>query len=147
MQRQLGLLREDDDDAPLTPQPRVSELPQLAERLRATGLQVDVKVEGEPRELEPGIDLSAYRIVQESLTNALRHGQASNARVVVGYRPRALELEITDNGRPNGASSNGGGHGLIGMRERAEFFGGSLEHGHAPSGGYRVSARIPLETP
>jgi signal transduction histidine kinase len=145
MQRLLGLLREDDDGAPLTPQPRVSELPQLAERLRATGLDVDIAVEGEPRDLEPGVDLSAYRIVQESLTNALRHGHASNARVVIGYRPRGLELEITDNGSANGTPSTGGGHGLVGMRERAEFFGGHLEHGRTDGGGYRVFAHLPLE--
>jgi signal transduction histidine kinase len=147
MQRLLGLLRENDDAAPLAPQPRVAELPRLAERLHSTGLNVEVTIEGEPRELEPGIDLSAYRIVQEALTNSLRHGQASAAHVVVGYRPRQLVLEVTDNGRSNGASSSGGGHGLVGMRERAEFFGGQLEHGHVPDGGYRVFAQLPLETP
>ena len=145
MQRLLGLLRENDDVAPLAPQPRVAELPRLADRLRSTGREVDVTIEGEPRELEPGIDLSAYRIVQEALTNSLRHGHANAAHVVVGYRPRQLELEITDNGRSNGASPGSGGHGLLGMRERAEFFGGHLEHGQAPDGGYRVFARLPLE--
>ena len=145
MQRLLGLLREDDDDAPLAPQPRVAELPRLAEHLRTSGLDVDVAIEGEPRELEPGIDLSAYRIVQEALTNSMRHGHASNARVVVSYRPAALDLEITDNGRANGSATAGGGHGLVGMRERAAFFGGKLEHGRIPDGGYRVSAHLPLE--
>ena len=145
MQRLLGLLRESDDGAPLAPQPRVAELPQLADRLRSTGMEVEIAIEGQPRELEPGIDLSAYRIVQEALTNSLRHGHANAARVVVGYRPRQLELEITDNGRTNGAPTSGGGHGLLGMRERAEFFGGDLEHGHVTDGGYRVFARLPLE--
>jgi signal transduction histidine kinase len=147
MQRLLGLLRENDDAAPLAPQPRVAELSRLAERLRSTGLDVEVTIEGEPRELEPGIDLSAYRIVQEALTNSLRHGHASAAQVVVGYGPRQLALEVTDNGRSNGAPSSGGGHGLVGMRERAEFFGGKLEHGHVPDGGYRVFAQLPLEAP
>jgi signal transduction histidine kinase len=145
MQRLLGLLREDDDGAPLAPQPRVAELPELAERLGETGLDVELEIEGEPRDLEPAIDLSAYRIVQEALTNSIRHGSATNARVVVGYRPRALELEITDNGRANGGGK-GGGFGLLGMRERAAFFGGRLEHGQAAGGGYRVFAHLPSET-
>jgi signal transduction histidine kinase len=145
MQRLLGLLREDDEVAPLAPQPRVAEIPNLADRLRPTGLDVHVSVEGEPRDLEPGIDLSAYRIVQEALTNSLRHGHATNARVVVTYESDVLGLEITDNGRANGSGVPGGGHGLIGMRERAEFFGGRLDYGHVPEGGYRVSAQLPLE--
>jgi signal transduction histidine kinase len=146
MQRLLGLLREGDDGAPLAPQPRVAELPQLAARLGGTGLDVAVEVEGRPFELEPAIDLSAYRIVQEALTNSLRHGAATCARVIVTYRTHALELEVIDNGRLEDGSSAGGGHGLIGMRERAAFFGGELEHGHVPGGGYRVFARLPLET-
>jgi signal transduction histidine kinase len=145
MQRLLGLLRDDADGAPLAPQPRVTELPQLAERLRGTGLEVVIDVEGRPVELEPAINLSAYRIVQESLTNALRHGTATTARVLVGYRPGELELEITDNGQPKAGSSAGGGRGLAGMRERASFFGGQLDHGHLPGGGYRVHASLPLE--
>lgn len=145
MQRLLGLLRDETDGAPLAPQPRVTELPQLAERLRGTGLDVAIDVEGRPVTLEPAIDLSAYRIVQESLTNALRHGTATAARVVVGYRPSELELEITDNGRPKAEMSPGGGRGLAGMRERAAFFGGRLDHGHLPGGGYRVHASLPLE--
>jgi signal transduction histidine kinase len=145
MQRLLGLLRDDADGAPLAPQPRVMELPHLAEHLRGTGLEVAIDFEGDPVELEPAIDLSAYRIVQESLTNALRHGTATTARVVVGFRPSELELEITDNGQPKAASSAGGGRGLAGMRERAEFFGGRLDHGHLQGGGYRVRASLPLE--
>jgi signal transduction histidine kinase len=147
MQRLLGLLREDDEVAPLAPRPRVAELPGLAERLKSTGLDVEIAVEGDPRELEPGIDLSVYRIVQEALTNSLRHGHASSATVLVEFTPRSLEIEITDNGRANGAVSSGGGHGLVGMRERAEFFGGSLEHGRVATGGYRVFAHLPLEPP
>ena len=143
MQRLLGLLRADDEAALLAPQPRMTDLPQLAERLRRTGLDVDLDFEGEPREVEAAIDLSAYRIVQEALTNSLRHGAATKARVLISFRPDVLELEVTDDGRANGASSSSGGHGLIGMRERAEFFGGHLEHGRAADGGYRVFAHLP----
>jgi signal transduction histidine kinase len=144
MQRLLGLLRDEDEGASLAPQPRVAELPGLTEQLRAAGLDVDLVVEGTPTELEPAVDLSAYRIVQEALTNTIKHAGASSARVVVHYRPRALELEITDNGRANG-SGGGSGRGLVGMRERAAFFGGHLEHGPMPDRGYRVFARLPLE--
>ncbi|MFL5893490.1 MAG: sensor histidine kinase [Thermoleophilaceae bacterium] len=146
MQRLLGLLREEEDAAPLAPQPRVAALPRLAQRLREAGLDVELAVEGEPRNLEPAIDLSAYRIVQEALTNSVRHGSARSARVVVGYRPHALELEVVDDGRANGSGVTGGGHGLVGMRERAAFFGGHLEHGHVATGGYRVFAHLPFET-
>jgi signal transduction histidine kinase len=144
MQRLLGLLRDEEEGASLAPQPRVAELPGLTEQLRSAGLDVDLVVDGTPVELEPAVDLSAYRIVQEALTNTIKHAGASRARVVVHYRPRALELEITDDGHANG-SGGGSGRGLLGMRERAAFFGGNLEHGPLPGGGYRVFARLPLE--
>jgi signal transduction histidine kinase len=144
MQRLLGLIRDDDEGGSLAPQPRVSELPELTERLSSAGLDVALVVDGTPAPLEPAIDLSAYRIVQEALTNTVKHANATHARVLVGYRPAALELEITDDGRANG-SGPGGGRGLAGMRERASFFGGLLEHGPRPEGGYRVFARLPLE--
>jgi signal transduction histidine kinase len=143
MQRLLGLLR-DDDSASLAPQPRVSELPGLVDRLHSAGLDVALDIEGTPAQLEAAIDLSAYRIVQEALTNTIKHARASQARVIVTYRPSDIELEITDDGRPNG-SGPGGGRGLLGMRERAAFFGGHFEHGPCPDGGYRVFARLPLE--
>jgi signal transduction histidine kinase len=143
MQRLLGLLR-DDDSASLAPQPRVSELSALADRLRSAGLDVALEIEGTPVQLEAAIDLSAYRIVQEALTNTIKHARASHARVVVTYRPSAIELEITDDGRLNG-SGPGGGRGLLGMRERAAFFGGQFEHGPLPGGGYRVFTRLPLD--
>jgi signal transduction histidine kinase len=144
MQRLLGLLRAEAGGPPLAPQPRVAELPQLAQRLHGTGLDVAIATEGEPRELEPAIDLSAYRIVQEALTNSLRHGRASSAHVLVRYRAEAIELEVTDNGHGNSAGSSGGGYGLAGMRERAAFFGGRFEHGQADGGGYRVFVEFPF---
>ena len=144
MQRLLGLLRDEDEAASLAPQPRVAELPALTEGLRAAGLDVDLVFDGAPTELEPAVDLSAYRIVQEALTNTIKHAHATRARVVVHYLPDALELEITDDGRANG-SGGGGGRGLVGMRERAAFFGGHLEHGPLADGGYRVFARLPVE--
>jgi signal transduction histidine kinase len=144
MRRLLGLLRDDEGGASLRPQPRVSELGALAESLRGAGLDVTLEVRGRPAELEPAIDLSAYRIVQEALTNTLKHARASHACVVVSYGPQWIDLEITDNGNPNG-STPGTGRGLVGMRERAGFFGGRLEHGPLAAGGYRVFASLPLE--
>ena len=104
--------------------------------MRASGLPVEAVVEGAPRPLSPGVDLSAYRIVQEALTNALRHAGGASARVVVRYDPDALELEIADDGPgPPGDPEASGGHGLIGMRERVQLFGGELEAGARPGGG------------
>jgi signal transduction histidine kinase len=144
MQRLLGLLREEDDGGSLTPQPRVSQLAELTESVRSTGLDVELAVHGVPVQLEPAIDLSAYRIVQEALTNTLKHGRASHALVSVRYGTRSLELEISDDGEGS-SSASAGGRGLLGMRERAEFFGGRLDHGARPEGGYRVSAWLPME--
>jgi signal transduction histidine kinase len=144
MQRLLGLLREEDETGSLAPQPRVSQLAELTQSVRSTGLDVELAVHGVPVQLEPGIDLSAYRIVQEALTNTMKHGRASHALVSVRYGTRDLELEISDDGA-GGSSAAAGGRGLLGMRERAEFFGGRLDHGVRPEGGYRVSVRLPLE--
>jgi signal transduction histidine kinase len=112
--------------------------------VRSTGLDVELTVEGSPRDLPPGIDLSAYRIVQEALTNTLKHAQASTATVLVKYGADAVEVHVVDDGRGSG---NGGerGQGIIGMRERAALFGGQLRAGPAPNRGFSVYARIPLE--
>jgi signal transduction histidine kinase len=145
MRRLLGLLRDEDREARLAPRPRVAELERLVGEVRATGLDVDLRIEGEPVALEPGVDLSGYRIVQEALTNTLRHAEASHASVVVRYVPGALELEVTDDGRgvPNGRAA---GRGLLGMRERVAVFGGALEHGSRDATpGYRVWTRLPTE--
>ena len=144
MRRLLGILRRDGDDAPLEPPASLRGLASLADQMRDAGLPVEVHQEGEPRPLSAGVDLSAYRIVQEALTNALKHAGPARAHVHVSHRARELELVVTDDGQARGPSRRNGGHGLIGMRERVALFGGTLEAGPRPEGGYRVRARLPL---
>jgi signal transduction histidine kinase len=128
----------------LAPQPGMSTLGRLVEQIRDAGLPVEYRVEGDPVELPPGIDLSAYRIVQEALTNALRHAGPARARVSVRYRPTRLELEIENDGRTDGNGS-GEGQGLVGMEQRVALFGGELTAGPRPgASGYRVKATLPL---
>jgi signal transduction histidine kinase len=141
MRRLLGLLRED-GELGLAPQPRLADLDALAEQMRLAGLPVEVELEGNPRPLPIGVDLSVYRIAQEALTNALKHAGPARARLVLRYRESEVELEVVDDGS---SSANGdGGHGLIGMRERVAVFGGTLEADRLPEGGFRVLARLPL---
>ncbi len=131
---------------PTQPQPGLARLDELAEPLRLGGLDVVVRREGEEPEVPAGVDLSAFRIVQEALTNTLRHARATRAEVTVRYGDGAVELEVRDDGRGStGADANGTGRGLVGMRERAVLLGGTLEAGPLPGGGYRVHARLPLE--
>jgi signal transduction histidine kinase len=144
MRRLLGMLRRSDDELAMAPLPSLRQLDLLAEQVSSAGLPVELLVEGEPVALAPAVDLSAYRIVQEALTNALKHAGPARARVVVRYGARELELEISDDGRGT-ATANGGGHGLAGMRERAGLFGGQLEGVDRPEGGFVVRARLPLE--
>jgi signal transduction histidine kinase len=144
MRRLLGLLRADDEELALAPQPSLKHLDRLAESVRRAGLPVEVEVSGEPVALPPGVDLSAYRIVQEALTNALKHAGPARARVVVRYAGDELGLEITDDGSALGGG-DGAGHGLAGMRERIRVYGGSVESGRRPGGGYVVSVRLPIE--
>jgi signal transduction histidine kinase len=113
--------------------------------VRRAGLPVEVEVAGEPAALPPGVDLSAYRIVQEALTNALKHAGPARARVLVRYGADELQLEITDDGSAPGNGA-GAGHGLAGMRERVRVYGGSVESGTRPEGGYSVSVRLPLDS-
>ncbi len=143
MRRLLGVLRQSDEELSLAPQPRVSELPALAAHVREAGLPVELAVEGAPVDLPPGVDLSAYRIVQEALTNALKHAGPASARVTVRYEPEALLVEVTDDGA-GARNGDGAGHGLVGMRERVAVFGGDLDAGGRPDGGYVVRARLPL---
>src|SRR5262249_11536998 len=143
MRRLLGMLRDTDEAVALAPQPSLRQLDQLAANLTATGLPVHVTIEGEPVELSPGVDVSAYRIVQEALTNALKHAGPARAQVFVRYRPRELELEVVDDGSGNG-HGGGSGHGLVGIQERVGVYGGELESGTRPEGGYAVRARLPL---
>jgi signal transduction histidine kinase len=147
MRRLLEVLKAEEDGDGRAPQPGLARLGELLDAMRASGLPVEAVVEGAPRALSPGVDLSAYRIVQEALTNSLRHAGGASARVVVRYEPDALELEIADDGPgPPEDSEASGGHGLIGMRERVQLFGGELEAGPRPSGGFLVRARLPSES-
>jgi len=146
LRRMLGVLRElADDDAGLAPQPGLGGLDALVDDVRQAGLPVSVRVEGDERPLPPGIDLSAYRIVQEGLTNALKHAGPASAEVVLRYRAAELELEVRDDGRGRASGANGGGHGLVGMRERVAIYGGELRAGPRPEGGFALVARLPLE--
>jgi signal transduction histidine kinase len=143
MRRMLGLLRTDEDGPTLAPQPGLDQVDRLVQQMRETGLAVEVVVEGRRRPLAPGVDLAAYRIVQESLTNVLKHAGPARARVALRYDERELALEVADDGRGGSAARNGSGHGLVGMRERVALYGGSLEAQPAPGGGFRVRARLP----
>jgi signal transduction histidine kinase len=143
MRRLVGMLRSGDETLPLAPQPSLKELETLVEQVRAAGLPVHVEVEGEPRDLPPGVDLSAFRIVQEALTNALKHAGPARARVVLRYRTDELELEVLDDG-PGTGDDAGSGYGLVGMRERVTVYGGELQAGRRPGGGYALRVRLPI---
>jgi signal transduction histidine kinase len=145
MRRLLDVLRRDDEtDAALQPQPGVAGLESLIGQVREAGLAVDLTVVGEPRVLDPGIDLTIFRVVQEGLTNALKHAGPASARVRVEFRHDRLLLDVEDDGR--GRATNGHtGHGLVGMRERVSLYGGTLRTGPRRGGGYSVAATIPLD--
>jgi signal transduction histidine kinase len=138
---ELGRLADDRE-----PQAGLAGVDELAQRARDGGLPVELRVEGDPEPLPAGVDLAAFRIVQEALANTSKHAGDARARVVVRYAPRAVELEIDDDGRgPNGSSPHAGsGHGLVGMRERVALYHGTLEVGRRVSGGFAVRARLPL---
>lgn len=147
LRRMLDALRSDDaDDAPCTPQPGLREVDALVGWLRHAGLEVDLCRSGAVRELPPGVELCAYRVVQESLTNVLKHaGPRSTAGVQISYGQRVLTVEVRDDGVGAGEGGTNGdrtGHGLRGMRERAELYGGVLQAGPAPGGGFRVRLRL-----
>jgi signal transduction histidine kinase len=143
MRRMLGVLRAADEAGGLAPLPGLGNVDELAERARAAGLPVDVRIEGRRAPLPAGLELSAYRIIQEGLTNAMKHAGGSRAAVTVRYVPDALELEVVDDGAGGGAGG-GTGHGLVGIRERVGVFGGELEMGPRDGGGWRLAARLPL---
>ncbi|MGW6941890.1 sensor histidine kinase [Streptomyces xanthophaeus] len=132
-------------EAPRTPAPGLDRLSELVEQAATAGLTVEVTVEGQPRGLPPGVDLAAFRIVQEALTNVVRHSGARTARVRLVWQPRDLELHVADGGPATGAPSGGSGTGLVGMRERASALGGSIEAGPRPEGGFAVVARLPVQ--
>ncbi len=143
MRRLLGILRQDDQQLAHAPQPTLGRVDELAASLTSVGLPVDVTVEGDPVGLPPGIDVSAYRIVQEALTNALKHAGPARAHVTIRYRPEEVELEVVDDGVGD-ADGDGLGHGLLGIRERVGLYGGELESGRRSEGGFAVRARLPL---
>jgi signal transduction histidine kinase len=150
MRRLLGMLREPDEEPALTPQPGLGELPALAESVRAAGLPVHLVVGGSGAALPPAVDVSAYRIVQEALTNVLKHAGSAHAEVSIGYAADSVTIEVTDDGPslqaadPVWAEAAPGGRGLAGMRERVALFGGDLRAGPGPDGGFTVRARLPV---
>jgi signal transduction histidine kinase len=147
LRRLLGVVSPDDDaeDPGYAPQPGLARLPELVEQVGAGGLRVNLTVTGQPRDLPVGVDLSAFRIVQEALTNTLKHASASRADVSVRYMDASLEVEVLDDGVAG--DPGGRGRGLVGMRERAALLGGELSAGPRPAGGFGVRARMPLEGP
>jgi signal transduction histidine kinase len=143
MRRMVGVLRRPEEAPALAPQPSVEHVDKLIEQAREAGLPVELRVEGDPLPLPAGVDLTAYRLVQEGLTNALKHARAERAEVIVRYEDGAIEVAVSDNGRGRG-SDDGGGHGLVGMRERVAVYGGELDAGPGPEGGFRLRAKLPV---
>jgi signal transduction histidine kinase len=140
----LGILRADQGGAGLVPQPGVDDLPELVETIRVAGLPVELVTAGLIRPIAPGLGLAAYRIVQEALTNALKHADARQVRVLVGYDEDRLNIEVRDDGRRPRGQDGPAGHGLIGMRERAAVYGGVLEAAPGADGGFSVRASLPI---
>jgi signal transduction histidine kinase len=148
MRRVVGMLGEGDEELALAPQPSVDELDWLVERAREAGLEVDLTIEGEKKRLESGVDLSAFRIVQEALRNTLKHAGPARAQVTLRYGEHDVEVEVSDTGRGVRAPADNGavtGHGLVGMRERVAMLGGEIEAGYRKDGGFGVHARLPME--
>jgi signal transduction histidine kinase len=143
MRRLLAAMRSDGESAELTPQPGLERLDSLVAEVGRAGLPVRLRVDGEPFPLPRAIDLSGYRIVQEGLTNALKHARATVAEVTVRYQPNELQLEIRDDGIGS-ATSDGLGHGLVGIRERVKIYGGEMTAGSVNGGGFVLSTRLPL---
>jgi signal transduction histidine kinase len=143
MRRLLSAMRGDDEEVELVPQPGLDGLDSLLDDVSRAGLPVELHVDGQPFPLPRGIELSAYRIVQEGLTNALKHAHATGADVLVRYRPDELEIEVRDNGRGL-APSDGRGHGLVGVRERVKIYGGEMSTSTSADGGFVLSTRLPL---
>jgi signal transduction histidine kinase len=143
MRRMVGVLRRPEEAPALAPQPSLDHVSRLVEQAREAGLPVELRIEGETIQLPAGIDLTAYRLVQEGLTNVVKHAQATRAEVLVSYGDGYLEVTVKDNGKGLG-NGDGGGHGLVGMRERVSVYGGELDAGPQTGGGYRLRAKLPL---
>lgn len=147
MRRLFGVLRgEPDSDPDLSPQPGLDQLPALVELVRAAGVAADVTVTGLPRALTPGLDLAAYRVLQEALTNVLAHAAAHSVEVTTAWHPDRLALGVRDDGRGR-PPTRGSGHGLVGMRERAPLYGGSVVAEPCEGGGWSVDVVRPLTAP
>jgi signal transduction histidine kinase len=145
MRRLLNAMRHDGDELELVPHPGLDDLDTLVRDVRAAGLDVRLQIHGDRPTLSPGLDLSAYRILQEGLTNALKHARARQAEVEVRFGDTDLQLEVRDDGR-GGPSTNGGpGHGLVGIGERVKIYGGEMRTGTSSSGGFVLNARLPLD--
>jgi signal transduction histidine kinase len=142
MRRLLGMLRDDDVERSRAPQPSLDRLESLAEEMRASGLPVELEIQGAPNGIPPGIDVSGYRIVQEALTNVLKHAGPAVARVDVRYSADSVEIDVIDDGR-GGLTAPGTGNGLVGIRERVAIVGGEIEAGPVPDGGFAVHVRLP----
>lgn len=142
----LGILRENGEEVGLAPQPGLDDLAALLDQTRTAGVPVELRVTGAPRLLPAGIQLSIYRVVQESLTNVRKHaGEGAQAIVAIDYKPAELRLEICDDGTSE-TTGYGGRHGIVGMTERVTIYGGTLQAGPAPESGFAVRARIPLDS-
>jgi signal transduction histidine kinase len=144
MRHLLGALRRSDEDVALAPQPGLDALDALLVAVRRAGLPVQLRIDGQPRPLPRTLDLSAFRVIQEGLTNTLKHAHATTAHVVVGYEPQRLCIEVRDDGSGI-AAGDGLGHGLLGIRERVKIYGGELVAGAPAGGGYRLHASFPLD--
>jgi signal transduction histidine kinase len=143
MRRMVGVLRHAEEAPALAPQPSLEQIEKLVQHARDRGLPVELSVEGVPVALPTGIDLTAYRLVQEGLTNAIKHARARQAKVVIRYDNGQVELTVSDDG-VGGGDGGGSGHGLVGMRERVTVYGGKLEAGPRPEGGFRLRATLPI---
>ena len=143
MRRLVGVLRRPEEAPALAPQPSLEHLDRLVAQAREAGLPVELTVEGEPVQLAAGLDLTAYRLVQEGLTNALKHARAKHARVLVRYDNGHVEVSVTDDGTGDGGGESGG-HGLVGMRERVVLYGGRFEANRRAAGGFTVRALLPI---
>ena len=154
MRRAVGVLRSDDagdvasTDAPpaaLEPQPALNDVPALVAGYRDAGLDVRLRTDGDPRPLPSGVELAAFRIIQEALTNTIKHAGPARAEVRIAYGPDSLTVVVADDGRGVGFEQGQGGHGIAGMRERVTVYDGDLAAGPHPGGGFRVRARLPLD--
>jgi signal transduction histidine kinase len=143
MRRMLALMRDEGGGDRVDPLPSLRQIERLIADVRAAGVAVTLDVQGDRRELPAGVDASAYRILQEGLTNVIKHAHGARAEVVIAYLSDAIELSVRDHGR-NGQPAGRGGHGLVGIRERVAVFNGTIEAGPLAEGGWRIRARLPV---